>query len=234
MSYDATEFLPSKSISAYKNNNMKKSISLTILATTLVLASCSKSDIQAPNEPKTQVPEKNPSEEQLSTEAITSTYTTYLIRKGSNFSDKSTTKSVSVAGEMKFMARFNNSAIYTTIDPVNQYDINKLWGFSEGFNNQYNSARIGWAYNNGALRLYGYVYAKGVRYSREITPVAINTEIPCSIKLNGSSYLLTANGVTVSLPRGTTTTKASGLQQFPYFGGDEKAPQDIRIDIKPL
>jgi hypothetical protein len=82
--------------------------------------------------------------------------------------------------------------------------------------------------------LYGYVYAKGVRYSKEITPVSIGSEIPCSIKLNGSSYILTANGVSVTLPRGTTTTKASGLQQYPYFGGDEKAPQDIRIQVKPL
>jgi hypothetical protein len=48
--------------------------------------------------------------------------------------------------------------------PENQYDINKLWGFSEGINNQYNSARIGWSWNNDALRLYGYVYAKGVRH----------------------------------------------------------------------
>jgi hypothetical protein len=200
-----------------------------VLLLSIFAISCSKEEITQPT------PEKATfQEEKLETEAVTGTYTTYLIRKGSNFCDPRTTKSVTVSGEMRFAARFDQSAVYTTIDPVNQYDINKLWGFSEGFNNQYNSARIGWAYNDGALRLYGYVYAKGVRYSKEITPVSIGSEIPCSIKLNGSSYILTANGVSVTLPRGTTTTKASGLQQYPYFGGDEKAPQDIRIQVKPL
>ena len=214
---------------------MKNSLKFAFILIALSNAACSKSDIQAPVQDSGSNPLR---EDPLETDAIASaraiTYTSYLIRKGNNFCDQSTTRYLTVSGEMKFSARFNQSAMYTTIDPVNQYDINKLWGFSEGFNNQYNSARIGWAYNNGALRLYGYVHAKGVRYSKEICVVSIGSEIPCSIKLNGSSYLLTANGVTVALPRGLTSTKASGLQQYPYFGGDERAPQDIRIEIKPI
>lgn len=126
---------------------------------------------------------------------------------------------------MKFFAKFNQSAIYQTIDPVNQYDINKLWGFSEGFNNQYNSARIGWNYSNGAIRLHGYVYSKGVRYYKEITSVLPDQEISCSIKISGSSYIISAKGISVTLPRATTATTAKGLQQYPYFGGDEVAPR---------
>jgi hypothetical protein len=133
---------------------------------------------------------------------------------------------------MVFTARFNSSAIYTTIDPVNQYDINKLWGFSEGFNHQYNSARIGWSYNTSALRLYAYVYNKGVRYSKEITSVSLNTDISCSIKLSGNTYIFSVNGVVVTMPRALSTTKASGYQLYPYFGGDETAPQDITIDLR--
>ena len=163
--------------------------------------------------------------------AATSNFTRFLIRKGNHYCDQNTVKSISTS-EMKFTAKFNQSAIYTTIDPVNQYDINKLWGFSEGLNHQYNSARIGWSYNNSALRLYGYVYSKGVRYSQEIAAVNLDTEILCSIKLSGSSYLISANGVTVILPRGLSTTRASGYQLYPYFGGDETAPHDITIDIK--
>ena len=161
----------------------------------------------------------------------TTTYTRYLIRKGNHYCDQNTLRSISTS-EMKFTAKFNSSAIYTTVDPVNQYDINKLWGFSEGVNHQYNSARVGWAYNNSALRLYAYVYSKGVRYSQEIGPVNLNTDIACSIRLNGSTYVFNVNGVVVSMPRGGTGTKASGYQLYPYFGGDETAPQDISIDIK--
>jgi len=159
------------------------------------------------------------------------TYTRYLIRKGNHYCDQNTVKSISTS-EMKFTARFNSSAIYTTIDPLNQYDINKLWGFSEGLNHQYNSARIGWAYNDNALRLYAYVYNKGVRDSKEITTVALNTDILCSIKLVGSTYLITANGISVTMARGLSTSRASGYQLYPYFGGDETAPQDITIDLK--
>jgi hypothetical protein len=78
------------------------------------------------------------------------------------------------------------------------------------------------------------VYAKGVRYSKEICVVPIGAEITCSIKLSGSSYVISAYGSSVTLPRGLTTTKASGYQQYPYFGGDETAPRDIRIYIKSL
>lgn len=159
------------------------------------------------------------------------TFTRYLIRKGNHYCDQNAVKSVSTS-EMKFTAKFNTSAMYTTIDPVNQYDINKLWGFSEGLNHQYNSARIGWNYYGNALRLHAYVYSKGVRYSQEITTIPVGAEIACGIKLSGSKYLITANGITVTMPRGLSTSRASGYQLYPYFGGDETAPQDITIDLK--
>jgi len=160
-------------------------------------------------------------------------YTNFTIRQGQHYCDQNSLKSVRTS-EMKFMAKFDNSAIYQTVIPENQYDINKLWGFSEGINNQYNSARIGWSWNNDALRLYGYVYAKGVRHMQEITLVSIGTDITCSIKLAGDMYLFTVNGVSISLPRGLSTTQASGYQQYPYFGGNETAPHLITIMIKPL
>lgn len=225
---------------------MRKTLGSGLAALTMILSSCEKSEMGVSktqtDAPQT-VPAQIPPQEEIGLESAlsrtaattsTTSYTTYLIRKGNNFSDQTGFRSVTVNGTMSFMARFDQSAIYTTIDPVNQFDINKLWGFSEGLSNSFNSARVGWAYNNGALRLYGYVYARGVRHSREITTVSIGTDINCSIRLNGSSYVFTVNGVSVSLPRGTTTTRASGLQQYPYFGGDERAPQDIRIQVRPI
>ncbi len=207
---------------------------LPVALISLFLFSCSKESIQKPTDtaqPKISQEEQKVGE-RSATVAATS-YVTYLIKKGQHYSSLRPLKSVSLI-EMKFFAKFNQSAVYQTINPVNQYDINKLWGFSEGFNNQYNSARMGWGYSNGAIRLYGYVYSKGVRYFSEITTVLPDEEIYCSIKISGSSYIITAKGVSVKLPRGTTASKASGYQQYPYFGGDEVAPQDITIFIKTV
>ena len=205
---------------------MNRKLLLPVAFISVIAFSCSKESIQKPTEtPKSTMGE-------LQTEAVAAVYTTYLIRTGQHYSDTRPLKYVTVT-EMKFFAKFDQSAIYQAVIPENQYDINKLWGFSEGFNNQYNSARMGWGYSNGAIRLYGYVYSKGVRYSKEITTVLPGQENSCSIKISGSTYIISANGVSVTLPRGTTATKASGFQQYPYFGGNEVAPHNISIFIKP-
>jgi len=160
-------------------------------------------------------------------------YNNFTIRQGQHYCDQHGLKSIRTS-EMKFIVKFDKSAIYQTVVPENQYDINKLWGFTEGINNQYNSARIGWSWNQDALRLYGYVHANGVRHYQEITTVAVGTDITCSIKLAGKTYLFTVNGVSIRLPRGLSTEQASGFQQYPYFGGDETAPHLITIMIKSL
>ncbi len=207
---------------------MNRKLLLPLALIYVVAFSCTKENIQKPSA----ITKSINGAARVEVLAATPIYTTYLIRKGQNYSDKRPLKSVSTA-EMKFFARFDQSAIYQTVIPNNQKDINKLWGFSEGFNNQYNSARMGWGYSNGAIRLYGYVYSKGVRYSKEIATVLPGQEISCSIKISGSTYIISANGISVTLPRGTTAAKASGFQQYPYFGGDEVAPHNISIFISP-
>src|SRR5688572_19133390 len=205
---------------------MNRKLILPVVIISVVVFSCTKESIKNPSA------SAGPFRDAAVTEAITG-YTTYTIKNGQHYSDKSSLKYVSTA-EMKFYAKFDQTAIYTAVIPENQYDINKLYGFSEGFNNQYNSARMGWGYSNGAIRLYGYVYSKGVRYSQEITTVSPGQDITCSIKVSGSTYIITANGISVTLPRGTTTSKASGWQQYPYFGGNEVAPHNVYIYIKPF
>jgi len=160
-------------------------------------------------------------------------YNNFTIRQGQHYCDQNGLKSVRTS-EMKFLVKFDSSAIYQTISSENQYDINKLWGFTEGINNQYNSARIGWSWNNKALRLYGYVHANGVRHYQEITSVTIGSDITCSIKLVDNTYLFTVNSISISLPRGPSSMQANGYQQYPYFGGNETAPHLINIMIKSL
>ena len=166
-------------------------------------------------------------------EPKTGEYSTYTIQKGSHYCDQNLVRSIAIS-EMKFMVKFDSSAIYQAELPENQYAINKLWGFSEGTDNHYTSARIGWSWSDNALRLYGYAYVSGQLHYQEITAVTIGTEISCSIKLAAETYLFAVNGVSVNLPRGPSSSQAIGYQQYPYFGGNEVAPHLITILIKSL
>ena len=166
-------------------------------------------------------------------EPKTGEYSTFTIQKGAHYCDQNPVRTITTS-EMKFVVKFDSSAMYQTELPENQYAVNKLWGFSEGNNNHFNSARIGWSWTDNALRLYGYAYVSGQLYYQEITSVAIGAEISCNIKLAAETYLFTVNGVPLHLPRATSGSQASGYQQYPYFGGNETAPHLITILIKSL
>lgn len=205
---------------------MKNFYWLALFTSSTFFVSCTKEMAREKNFGKIEAPAVEP-------KAAIGEYVLYTIAQGAHYADLSGLKSIKLS-EMKFGVRFDSSAVYTTIDPHNQSDINKLYGFSEGLNNQYNSARIGWNWYNNKLNLYAYVYKKGVRSFKKITSVAIGAEHTCSIKVSGTNYIFTVNGVSITLSRANKTSTASGFRQYPYFGGDETAPHEITIRIKDL
>jgi hypothetical protein len=161
-------------------------------------------------------------------------FTKYTIRQGNQYCDGNSFKPVET-GEMKFVVRFDSSAIYQTRSAENQYDINKLYGFSDNNTDHHQySARFGWRWSGNALRLFAYVYNEGAVSSTELSKIAIGEEVNCSIKVAANSYLFTVNGATAQLPRMAATEKGKGYQLYPYFGGNEAAPHDISIWIKML
>jgi hypothetical protein len=164
----------------------------------------------------------------------TTQFTKYTIRQGQNYCDGNSFTPTSYS-ELNFIAKFDSTAIYTNVNPDNQLDINKLYGFSDNnATHQDFSARFGWRWSDNALRLFGYVYNNGIRDSKELGTVSIGAENNCSIKVNPKSYVFTLNGKVDSLPRTSTTVKATGYKLYPYFGGDETAPHTIYIWIKEL
>ncbi len=209
---------------------------------TLLFISCSK---QACKDTNTAATESNTVSPQASAanrgpKPTTSTFTKYTIQQGAHECDQRSLKSVS-GTSMNFIAKFDSTAIYPAVitDYNHAYDVNKLYGFSEGFNNQYNSARIGWRWLNDELQLFAYVYVNGtllrdpVSYDPPfIKSIAIGAEVNCSIAISGSNYIFTVDGVVVKTVRGTTASKYSGYQQYPYFGGNLTAPHLINIYIK--
>ena len=156
----------------------------------------------------------------------------YTIKQGQQYCDQSTYRPVDIT-EMKFVVRFDSSAIYQTTAAENQFDINKLYGFSDnGTDHHQYSARMGWRWSDNALRLFAYVYNAGVVSSKEISTITIGREVNCSIKIREGQYLFTVNDHTEQMPRSASTQKGTGYQLFPYFGGNEAAPHEIRIWIK--
>jgi hypothetical protein len=159
-------------------------------------------------------------------------FTKYIIQKGNQYCDGSVYKAIETS-EMKFAVKFDSTAIYETKSEENQYDINKLYGFSDNNADHHQfSARFGWRWSGEALRLFAYIYNNSSVTSKELSIVDVGAEINCSIKVTSTNYLFTVNGITTRLPRMATTEKAKGYQLYPYFGGDEVAPHQINIWIK--
>jgi hypothetical protein len=100
--------------------------------------------------------------------ALTSVFKEFIISQGQHYAANNVLKEIELI-ELKFIVRFDSSAIYTSFNPENQYDINKLYGFSDnGEQHHLYSARIGWRWSEGALHLFGYTYNNGIREEKEL------------------------------------------------------------------
>lgn len=162
----------------------------------------------------------------------TPVFVTYTIKKGLQFSDLNIYTPVNYT-EQKFIVKFDSSAIYATTDSANQYDINKLYGFSDSDSlHHIYSARFGWNYLNNKIWLYAYVYNSSTLLKQTLSTVPIGAEISCSIKVNTNTYTFIINGIATSIPRLAKTTTGKGYKLYPFFGGTENAPHDIKIAIK--
>lgn len=129
---------------------------------------------------------------------------------------------------------FDSTAIYTTNDPINQWDVNKLFGVSDGGLHIKNSARFGWRWVDGKLELMAFTHLNGLFYFEKITNIDIGKQYTCYLEL-GDDYTFTCIGgatpVTIRMKRWRNVS-GSRYYLWPYFGGDETAPHDINIKIK--
>lgn len=166
-----------------------------------------------------------------------SDFTVYTISAGAHNADKNTYKSINFE-TLDFDVVFDSSAIYTTQDPGNQADINKLYGFADGGSfHQQHSARIGWRWYNNELQLLSYTYANSVRSFEYLGAIVIGDTINCKIQVVDSNYVFHISKVGVKIydhvaARGVGTSTAVGYKLYPYFGGDETAPKEIKISIR--
>ena len=206
---------------------MKKLLSLIAVSAIFLLSCQKKVDNAQPVTP----PVVN---EPADTAPTVKEFIPYLILQGQQYSNLNAFVRTSYE-QLSFAVKFDSSAIYQTLIPSNQGDINKLYGFSDN-NAQHHefSARFGWRWSKDSLRLFAYVYNNSQMSFKEIGTVQIGTENSCSIKVAGDNYIFTLNETTLTMPRASSTVRAEGYKLYPYFGGDELAPHTICIWIKEL
>ncbi len=171
---------------------------------------------------------------QVPEEDVSDVYQEFIITKGSHSALKNDYRPVLI-NKLSFKVLFDSSCIYATVKEWNAEDVNKLYGFSDcNTGHHENSARFGWRWNGQAVELFAYCYVNSNRTVRWLAAIPIGHPVALSIRLDGNNYEFEVNGVIERMSRNCSTAFADGYQLYPYFGGDETAPHDIRILIKDL
>ena len=198
---------------------MKQAIcvaAVIILCTGMFFYSCSK-DEAVPT------PAENP--------LLDTKRTEYLIKQGNHFCEQNGPE-LMIAPVIHATVTFDSSVIYTSQDAVNQGDVNKLIGFSDcSTHHQENSARLGWSWNGTKIVLYAYAYSNKVRIIKTLGTVDVNQSFPCSVTAGDGYYYFKVNNRIDSVTRFCAGLTGYRYKLFPYFGGDEVAPHDVRIVI---
>jgi hypothetical protein len=133
--------------------------------------------------------------------------------------------------DLNFTFILTESCIYNLENKENQYDVNKLFGMSDGGNHMDNSARLGWRYLNGKLEILGYTHYNKQFDFEKICDVEPNVEYNCQISFLEGKYRFIVGSNTLEMGRFNDKNKRNYIL-YPYFGGDEVSPHDMTIKIK--
>lgn len=131
---------------------------------------------------------------------------------------------------------FDDGARYTTRNPSNQGDTNKLWGFTDcgAMDPQNNSARFGWRWDPALRKIEIMAYVDhGTHYFASLGYTDPNECSEGTIELVGTSkYRFKYKGKEVLMDRFCSSDRIRGSRLYPYFGGDETAPNDVNIRLQ--
>ena len=95
-------------------------------------------------------------------EQIDVPFRTFKIPEGKHYSTRAIESLQSTS--LAFQVLFDSSAVYQTIDPIQQFSTNKLLGFADCNSLHHeNSARFGWQWVNNELQILAYNYVNGER-----------------------------------------------------------------------
>lgn len=155
----------------------------------------------------------------------------YIIKKGKHYSNWFRFPFFTFNRSIKFYFNINSSSHYVFNDD-NKYDYNKLFGLSNSYHHQISSARIGWraiSEEQYAVCLYCYDDNKRI-ISNEIL-LNYDTFYGARIIISKNNYYLLFKDSSLILQRYTQSMFPIRMILKPFFGGDNAAPNEIKIQI---
>ena len=155
----------------------------------------------------------------------------FTILKGSHYSDQFLYKSINflnLSSILTFKVNFDKSCIYNLNSP-DQLDINKLFGFSNGFNHHKYSARFGWNSGVDKINIFSYVYDSGKRKSNLISKIETDRYYKMAIVDDNTNWIFAIDNYCTMVPK--SEKFKIGYKLWPYFGGNNTAPQDLSINM---
>jgi len=161
---------------------------------------------------------------------LTNEYETFTIKKGNHRSTTRINRSLDTVFNWSIL--FDSSAIYNTVDSLNQRDVNKLIGWSDcGTRHTENSIRFGWRWLDNSLQILWFKHEHGDFSFGIIDSVSLCEPHIYELNIWRWNYGLCVDGKCVYVNR-NCPVEDKKYMLYPYFGGDETAPHDIKIQIK--
>lgn len=166
----------------------------------------------------------------------------YLIRKGNHFASMSIFEKIGAIGwkinTMSLRFVFRNECWWNPPRNQDDYDQNKLAGIGYGTNHHNNSVRLTWVPDfekQGIINVYGYTYDEkkvGQKFTYAfIKAVRVLDTITGRIESRDKAYFITVNDVTIRMEN-THADPNLCFRLFPYFGGNNTAPNDMVIELE--
>lgn len=174
----------------------------------------------------------------------------YTIKEGSHSSGFHFRPVIGNSITMVGSFKFNYDCLYD-LKNTNNFDMNKLVGFSMGYHMN-NSIRIGWRCKGNDIELFSFIHQNGKIITADINTELINRQstylstvkpgetIKFSIAKLSKNYciiqLLDTNNKVLGTNNIWFQTKVAfwnvGYMLYPYFGGNTVAPHEMSIELE--
>jgi hypothetical protein len=165
---------------------------------------------------------------------------TYKIKKG-KFYSSGLHLDIVLKNKISFEVSFDASCLESIPLPDN-YDINKVYGFSDSYSHHKYSARVGWRcvdITEGKIELVTYCYVNGIRIPEFTLCKVLPGQIAkITIENTPYSYNFTCDNGDILTSNKVVKDKAHRwflkYKLYPYHGGTYPAPHDMKIMITKI